>query len=158
MNMSRGFQQAARSPEDINLFWPGGYLSGGYFDDHDNLKIKYVSRENVEPFVKAMCKSQYGPLTSHQIRRYFGHCRTIETRLKSDERLWPSVLQDIKKLDMAAADGIAKRPSKIPQLFHDFILRNVAMIKTKHDFLGGFLPHFEALVGFGAAHFRKERT
>src|SRR3954451_5242859 len=60
--------------------WPG-YLEGGYFDDQGCLKIEYVSREKVEPLVKAMCESS-PRLTTHQIRRYFGHCRAVETRLK----------------------------------------------------------------------------
>jgi hypothetical protein len=32
------------------------------------------------------------------------------------------------------------------------------VIRTEDDFLRGFLPHFEALVGFGATHIRRERS
>lgn len=142
--------------------WPS-YLKEGYFDEKGNLKIEYVSREHVEPLVKAMCKDgnyfRRDGLTSNQIRRYFGHCRAIETRLKTlSEANWASIFPDIKKLDIAAADGFAKAPPKIPKLFHDYITRNIAAIKSKKDFLNGFLPHFEALVGFGTAHFRKDRN
>ena len=136
--------------------WPD-YLKGGYFDEQGHLKIEFVTREKVEPLAKAMCEDRSG-LTTHQIRRYFGHCRAIETRLKSAGTPWASVWPEVKKLDIAAADGAGKQPPKIPSLFHDFIRRNVDQIKTKDDFLRGFLPHFEALLGFGQAHFRKERT
>jgi len=142
--------------ETVEKLWPG-YLSNGYFDACGNLHVVYVSRERVEPLVRAMCDAGAG-LTTHQIRRYFGHCRTVETRLKSGGASWASVLPEIKKLDYAADDGFGKRPPKIPALFHDFICRNVAAIKEENDFLRGFLPHFEALMGFGTAHFRRERN
>jgi len=142
--------------EKVEQVWPV-YLSGGYFDA-GCLKVEYVSRERVEPLVSAMCEDRNG-LTSHQIRRYFGHCRTVETRLKSSGESWACLLPEIKKLEIAAADGVYKKPNpKIPKLFHDFIRRNVAAIKTKEDFLHGFLPHFEAVVGFGTAHFKRERS
>lgn len=147
--------------QSITNLWPN-YLQGGYFDENGYLKPEYVSREKIEPLVKAMCKDgdeeRRDGLTSHQIRRYFGHCRTIETRLKTTGARWESAVPEIKKLDIAAADGFAKQPRKIPDLFHEFIKRNVAAIKTKKDFLEGFLPHFEAIVGFGTAHFKKERS
>jgi len=160
---SRG--QPARDPhgETVTKYWPD-YLKGGYFDEDGNLRIEYVSREKVEPLVEKMCQDRVAePFSQHQVRRYFGHCRALETRLKglSEEEKaarWKQVQAEVKKLDIAAADGAAKQPRpKIPELFHDFIRRNVAAIKTHKDFLSGFLPHFEALVGFGQKHFKKER-
>jgi hypothetical protein len=142
-------------PKTLDQIWPR-YLSDGYFDDQGNLKLEFVRREQVEPFVQEMC--QGNGLTSHQIRRYFGHCRTVETRLKSGGTIWETIRTEIYTLDRAAADGLAKSPPKIPKLFHDFIRRNVAAIKKDDDFLKGFLPHFEAIIGFGAAYFRKERS
>jgi CRISPR type III-A-associated protein Csm2 len=141
------------SPNDtIAQHWPD-YLKGGYFDTGGCLKVEYVSRERVEPLAQKMSS-----LTIHQIRRYFSHCRAIETRLRSVGAAWESLWPEVKRLDVAAADGAAKQPPKIPPLFHDFIRRNVDKIKTKDDFLKGFLPHFEALVGFGQAYFRKDRS
>lgn len=128
--------------------WPD-YLKDGYFDAKGCLRIEYVSRDKVEPLAQQM-----KGLTKHQIRRYFGHCRAIETRLKSGGVSWAAVWPEVKKLDVAAADGASKQPPKIPEHFHKFIRRNVDKIKTKEDFLKGFLPHFEALVGFGQAHFK----
>jgi len=154
----RGSSDYRGGPHDgrtdtVSDHWPQ-YLDGGYFGADGCLKIEYVSRERVEPLAQRMSS-----LTIHQVRRYFGHCRAIETRLKSGGVSWASVWPEVKKLDIAAADGAAKQPTpKIPPLFHDFIKRNADKIKTKDDFLKGFLPHFEALVGFGQAHFKKERS
>lgn len=147
-----GGRTARDSELSLSQLWPD-YLKDGYFDADGCLKVEYVSREKVEPLAQKMAT-----LTIHQVRRYFGHCRAVETRLKSGGASWAAVSPDVKKLDVAAADGAAKQPPKIPALFHDFIRRNVDKIKCEKDFLKGFLPHFEALVGFGQAHFRKERT
>lgn len=153
----RGGGRQQNAPNDtVTKYWPD-YLKNGYFDGNGCLKVEFVSRENVEPLSRTMCGDRSG-LTTHQLRRYFGHCRAIETRLKSGGATWAAVWPEVKKLDVAAADGAAKQPPKIPALFHDFIRRNVDMIKTEKDFLKGFLPHFEALVGFGQAHLRKDRS
>jgi CRISPR type III-A-associated protein Csm2 len=149
-------------PPTLRDIWPD-YLKDGYFDAAGNLKVEYVSREKVEPLARAMCLDGDRPrrdgLTSNQLRRYFGHCRMIETRLRqSGGATWESVYPEVKKLDIAAADGLAKQPGKIPALFHDFVKSNIAAIRSKEDFLQGFLPHFEALVGFGTAYLRRERS
>lgn len=147
-----GGGQHGQSDDRVANHWPN-YLKDGYFDANGCLKVEYVSRDNVEPLARGMAS-----LTIHQVRRYFGHCRAIETRLKSDGASWASIWPEVKKLDVAAADGAAKQAAKIPSLFHDFIRRNVDAINSEEDFLRGFLPHFEALVGFGQAHFRKDRS
>lgn len=144
----RGGRQGTQPGATVAEHWRD-YLKDGYFDADGCLRVEYVSRERVEPLAQKMAS-----LTIHQIRRYFGHCRAIETRLKSGGVSWASIWPEVKKLDVAAADGAAKNPAKIPALFHDFIKRNVDKIKTENDFLKGFLPHFEALVGFGQAHFK----
>lgn len=152
----RGGHPRDPDPPSIADLWPG-YLDGGYFDEQGCLKIDYVSRDKVEPLVKAMCDAR-PELTTHQIRRYFGHCRAVETRLRNADASWERLRPEVAKLDIAAADGFAKSQPKIPAIFHEFIKRNVDKIRTRKDFLEGFLPHFEAIVGFGQAYFRKERS
>jgi CRISPR type III-A-associated protein Csm2 len=140
----------------IMKFW-ADYLKGGYFDAEGNLRIEYVSRERVERLAQEMCAT--GTLTTHQIRRYFGHCRAVETKLRGTGVEWLAIWPMIKKLDISAADGAAKQPApKIPELFHDFIRSNIAAIKSQKDFLEGFLPHFEAVIGFGQAHFKSGKN
>lgn len=165
MNQRRGgsdYRRNRRQPgsgaADVRVRdqWPG-YLEDGYFDADGHLKVEYVARDKVEPLVQAMCRDGRAPLTTHQVRRFFGHCRAIETKLKSLKVEWGAVWSELHKLDIAAADGLAKNPQKVPALFADFIARNVAAVKDDKDFLQGFLPHFEALVGFGTAHFEKDR-
>lgn len=151
-------QYGQQPPEKtLDQMWPG-YLAGGYFDADRHLKPELVSRRLVDPLVSEMGRSRPS-LVNHQLRRFFQHCRAIEAKLKAKTSTWRAEEAGFRKLDAAAADAFGKMPRKIPQLFHDFIQRNVATVKTETDFLEGFLPHFEALVGFGAQHLReKERS
>ena len=141
----------------LDQLWPN-YLQGGYFDDDGNLRIELVARARIEPLADAM--SQARPrLTMHQIRRFFQHCRAIEAKIRAKSSSWAAEQASFLDLDVAAADAVAKSPKKIPDLFHDFIERNVAAVKTEKDFLKGFLPHFEALIGFGNRFFQdRERN
>lgn len=163
MNQQRGrdFRSDRQQEKRLDDLWPD-YLKGGYFDGRDEqrrpkLKLEYVSREKVEPLVKEMSRA-WPQLNMHQLRRFFQHCRAIEAKLKQSSspdaqaELWASERTNFAKLDSAAADAFGKSQKKIPRLFHDFIQRNVAAVESEEDFLKGFLPHFEALVGFGAQH------
>jgi hypothetical protein len=133
--------------------WPH-YLRDGYFDEAGHLRPEYVARERMEPLVRTMSDTWPG-LTMHQVRRFFQHCRAIEARLRARSSTWPAEDTVFRKLDVAAADAVGKSTQKIPRLFHDFIRRNVAAVRSEKDFLKGFLPHFEALVGFGAPFLRE---
>ena len=86
-----------------------------------------------------------------------GHCRAIETKLKTGAP-WKQIRPEFERLNIAASDGHGKQPRKIPGLFFNFIQRNVATVSTEKDFLSGFLPHFEALVGFGSLYLSRERN
>ena len=81
-------------PDDkVSNRWPN-YLEGGYFDDAGNLRAEYVSRclpgdevlpdhqqHGVESLIRAMANGNSIPiLTTGQLRRFFGHCRTLEDR------------------------------------------------------------------------------
>lgn len=138
--------------QTIGDVWPH-YLDDGYFTTEGNLRRDYVSRDKVEPLVRAMANAN-PPLVKHQLRRFFQHCRALESRLRSKQAEWRTLEADFCKLDAAAADAAGKTPAKIPGLFHDFIRRNVNAVRTEKDFLAGFLPHFEALVGFGALYLK----
>jgi len=136
--------------------WPG-YLSAGYFDDKGNLLTSLVSRGKVEPLVRAMVREVRPPLTTHQVRRFFQHCRAIESRLRTRRSTWDNELANFRKLDVAVADAMGKHPPKVPRLFHEFVRLNVKTVQNERDFLLGFLPHFEALVGFGAQFLSDDR-
>lgn len=126
----------------------------GYFDAAGNLRREFVVRDRIVPIAEAMSKAN-PPLTMHQVRKFFQHCRAIEAKIRAGLSTWPAEEAAFCQLDVAAADAIGKSPTKIPELFHDFIKSNVAAVKNEKDFLKGFLPHFEALVGFGSQFFKE---
>jgi CRISPR type III-A-associated protein Csm2 len=113
-----------------------------------------VARDRIVPIAKDMSEARPA-LTMHQIRRFFQHCRAIEAKVRAGTSTWRAEEAAFRQLDVAAADAFGKSPPKIPELFHDFIKSNVAAVKNEKDFLKGFLPHFEALVGFGSQFFKE---
>lgn len=135
--------------------WPD-CLKDGYFVN-GCLHPDFVVRERMEPLARNMAEAR-PKLTVNQIRRFFQHCRAIEARLRAKTSRWECEFTEVKMLDVAVADAFGKSPRKVPEVFCEFIRRNVAAIQTEKDFLEGFLPHFEALVGFGSAYFRNERN
>jgi len=135
----------------------------GYFDTSGNLRSELVTRDAIQKLAMQMAEDwpRDGKPT-HQVRRFFQHCRAIEARLRSNastyellKSTWAAEEASFRLLDVAAADALAKSPPKIPELFHDFIKSNVAAVKNEKDFLKGFLPHFEAVVGFGSQYFKE---
>lgn len=156
----RGPADEGQQPTLVETIWPR-YLEGGYFDEHGYLRPEYVSRERVEPLVEAMAKAD-PPLTMSQMRRFFQHCRRVEMLLRQDKVAWEELRPRILFLDAAAQYAVTRRQgdksdNKIPPLFFDFIRRNVAAVNNRADFLDGFVPHFEALVGFGATYIKRNR-
>lgn len=126
----------------------------GYFDAAGNLRIDFVLRDRLVPIAKDLANAR-PPLTVHQVRRFFQHCRAIEAKLRAKTSTWLAEEATFRLLDAAAADALGKDKPKIPVLFHDFIKLNIAAVKNEKDFLKGFLPHFEALVGFGSQYFKE---
>jgi CRISPR/Cas system CSM-associated protein Csm2 small subunit len=126
----------------------------GYFDAAGNLRNEFVARDRIVPIAENLSNATPA-LTMHQIRRFFQRCRAIEAKVRAGTSTWPAEEAAFRQLDVAAADAFGKSPPKIPELFHDFIKSNVAAVKNEKDFLKGFLPHFEALVGFGSQFFKE---
>lgn len=122
------------------------------------LQSDFVSKRNVDLLARYLGRNAKPNLTTGQIRRFFNHCREIERRLKVDGESWHQVSAGFELLCAHAQN--AKSAGKIPQEFQNFIDDNVKRVisakESERAFLDGFLPHFEALVGFGSVHMRKD--
>ena len=132
-----------------------------YFGNDDNgrgyLRADFVSKQNVEPWAKHLARNSSPNLTTSQMRRFFNHCREIERRLNVDGQSWAQVSARFESLCSYAQ--YARSANKIPEEFKRFIDDNVRRVTSAQDpgkaFVDGFVPHFEALVGFfAAAHMR----
>ncbi len=132
----------------VDQFWLN-YLSGGYFDADGYLRLEYVHRQRADELARALADAG---LTRTQLRRFFQHCRALETRLRSKQATWRSIAPDVTAIDSKAVASLRRANAAIPELFYDFLVKNVAAIASEKDFLEGFLPHYAAVVGFGAAY------
>lgn len=152
---ARGSGGGPPQERTLDQIWPK-YLNGGYFDTNGHLRLEFVLRLKMDELAKEMATA-HPALTTNQLRRFFSHCRALESAIRSRAATWEEKQAEFALLDVAAADAFGKEQKKIPKVFHDFIKRNVAVVRTEKDFLEGFLKHFEALVGFGTAYFSNER-
>ncbi len=125
---------------------------GGYLDENGNLKLEYVARANMDTLARTLARDD---LKMHQLRRFFNYCREIERRLRSKPGSWEAERPNVVRLSAFAADAAGKK--KIPRSFRDFIDKNVERARSADEFLKGFMPHFEALVGFAALYLKEEK-
>ena len=144
-----------RSSSDLPQF-PDTYF-GNDDNGRDYLRADFVAKRSVEPLAKYLARDSRPSLTTSQIRRFFNHCREIERRLNVDGQSWAQVSARFESLCSHAQ--YATSANKIPKEFQRFIDENVKRVTSAQDsrtaFVDGFVPHFEALVGFfAAAHTR----
>ena len=120
------------------------------------LRSDFVSRQTVDVWARFLGEETH--LKTGQMRRFFNHCRDIERQLTVDGESWLRVSASFESLSVHAQNAVVAH--KIPREFQDFINDNVKRVVTSEEperaFLNGFLPHFEALVGFGAAYLKKD--
>ncbi|MBU4320220.1 MAG: type III-A CRISPR-associated protein Csm2 [Nitrospinae bacterium] len=129
---------------------PSDYLSKlakGYFDEKG-----YLWEDFLTTMAKDVAKSFGTKLKSHQLRRFYGHAKAAEIRLKMTED-WDAVNVDVKKLEPFVSE--AKGKDKIPQSFYEFIEKNIKAIKKRKDFEEGFMEHFQAVVAYFTYHYPK---
>ena len=150
----RGGGQGQRpSPGPMSQF-PKSYLG---IDAAGNpyLQTDFVSKK-VDELARGLAQDG---LSASQARRFFNHCREIERRLKTRNESWELVSADFLKILSFAQYANSRRPPAIPHTFKDFLDQNVQRViasdNPREAFLKGFIPHFEALIGFGVAYFNR---
>lgn len=135
-------------------------FSGPFFEldesGNSSLKSAFVRKKGVDQLAYDLANASPA-LTTGQIRRFFNHCRGIERRLQTDGATWDQVSASFEMMSSHAQYAVSS--NKIPPLFQEFIDANVDRVASADDpggaFRDGFLKHFEALVGYGAQHFRE---
>jgi CRISPR type III-A-associated protein Csm2 len=131
---------------------------GGYFEEKDPdrpLKLWYLEPRTTRGLAYQFVNDRPA-LTRSQLRRFFNHCTMIRRRLNADTNLrWEKVRGSFLMLASHAAEAKDKDRGKIPLVFYQFITDHVERVKTREDFLRGFMPHFEAIVGFSALYIER---
>jgi CRISPR-associated protein Csm2 len=127
---------------------PPGYLEGGYFDESGHIRADLIT--STASILAKNFGLGYTRLTNGQLRRFYGHAKTAEKafHFSSDEK---KLVLDIKALESFVAE--AKGKDKVPEEFYMFIKKNTDIISDSKDVLKGFLPHFQAIVGFFTCHY-----
>ena len=166
MSMQHALRNAGYRPQRERTGRPSGRpkpeapkLPSDYFSiDGGNrryLQSAFVARKTIDPLAKQLGSAR---LTTGQLRRFFNHCRQIERRLQTDDENWEQVSARFVALSSYAQYALSA--GKIPREFVDFIDYNVRRVEDdsnpREAFLRGFMPHFEALVGFASRRLRGE--
>lgn len=122
---------------------PKGYLNDGYFDANDCLHEALLTE--VADKIALSFSTANPKLKNHQLRRFYHHVRSAENKLNMTHD-WSCVNVDVKKLKSFVAE--AKGKQKVPEVFYEFINRNIDNIKDEKSFRHGFLEHFQAVIAY----------
>jgi CRISPR-associated protein Csm2 len=129
---------------------PDGYLKDGYFEFDEVKKIKKLKKDLIldmaEKISIGISNERSPELTKTQLRRFYDYTKNISEKLRMHNDVFEKVEIDIMKLKNFAAD--AKTKGKIPNVFYDFINKNIQTIKNIDDFKKGFIEHFQAVVAY----------
>ena len=149
---SRGGRRGQAPPT-----FPDSYFT---LDEQGNrcLRTEFVSRDTVDPLA-ALLANANPRLTTGQVRRFFNHCPGDRTPTEGRGRELAAGGCELRvALLPRTVRKLRTRTGRYRLEFQQFIDRNVRMVASSEDpgaaFLLGFVPHFEALVGFGAAYMR----
>ena len=126
---------------------PGGYLSGGYFDEGGNLKVEVVG-----DWAKAIASALIGPnprqprMKSARLRNFYTKSKQIERKLDAGES-FESLRAEIASLERDAAGAVGR--GNAPNEFKSIMDANVKeALQSEAAFRQGFLEHFQSIVAF----------
>lgn len=128
----------------------------GYFDRDGVIREQYL-RGATQDLARKFQPGQRGGLTSNQLRIFFNNLKTAQTAYKNavsaaegDRAAADKILlRKVQAMDSLIRYAKGKQDnSAIPEAFFHFILENVDACKNSKDINDGFIPHFQAVLGF----------
>ena len=122
---------------------PEGYLRNGYFDETGNLRPELIT-DHARLVAQALANAK-PEMSATALKRFFGKVRRAENFLATGT-LYPAVRVDILELEPLAAQSVNRRI--VPQLFEQFIRRNLALVTDDRSFRQGFVRHFQYVVAY----------
>lgn len=127
-------------------------IRSGYFDEKEVIKEQYLWKTTKE-LTKGFRPGQ--GLTSTQLRNFYNHVKlagnTYGDALSSREdqdKAGRILLIKVRQMDSLIHNAKSKQESKIPDTFFEFIKENVQVCKMPEDVMEGFIPHFQAVLGY----------
>lgn len=124
---------------------PDGYLKEGYFDDKGNPLPQVLQKWPID-IADALFKAR-PRMTTNQLRgAFFAEVRRLERKLGATCD-FDMVRPELLKLNAYVVDR--RKKYKVSALFEEFITVNLReAARGEQEFINGFVPHFECLVGF----------
>jgi len=116
-----------------------------YFTPDGHLRVEVVTVEAE----KMSERFERDRLRRHQLRAFYDHAKRQLQRLTYGAP-FGDVLPEIGRLKVFAADRAGRTDNALPASFKQFIDRNVEAVVDEKAFRKGFMPHFEAVVGYCA--------
>lgn len=99
----------------------------------------------------------FGPIPASQLRRFYGAVTSLKRQLEIDRDFPDEALRARLVLLKAHAAYARKRVKNMPDEFVRFFVRHADAVRTRSDFLSGFVPHFEAIIAYHKMYEKKER-
>lgn len=119
-------------------------LKSGYFDESNCLKEELIIEHPkilASYFSKDKDKNK-----SSQIRKFFDQCKLIESKHKISKNFDCNKTELLQILPLA---NNSKEKGHITNDFYKFLEINInEAIKSENNFLKGFIPHFQSLIGY----------
>jgi CRISPR-associated protein Csm2 len=154
-NPTPGNQDRRQFPPAGQTFAPNtpvldlkNYLKTGYFNESDAVKGELLCTTALE-VAKALGRAN---ITYTQIRAFFTAARAIQRTYSSNIK-FPQIVPNIERLGFLSAYYVGKGKNdyerKDREKLKEFIDSNVLHAKKDaHNFKDGFIPHFEAVMGY----------
>ncbi|MEM3373495.1 MAG: type III-A CRISPR-associated protein Csm2 [Candidatus Anstonellales archaeon] len=119
-------------------------IDDGYFNKEDRLKESLIIK--YPQMLSVIFTSEPKKNKPSQIRKYYDYCKNLEGILKIKNN-FNAILPDLYQLIPLTINAMNK--DHISNTFKDFIEININLaVKSEKNFTEGFLPHFQALIGY----------
>ncbi len=138
-------------------------LKNGYFTPNHVIKQEFL-KEYPEIIVDDLAGIRLGKngntesklrMSYTQIRNFYDYIRVAESSYRyskeagnDSETLKERFLAKIRRLDPMVTYALGRDNPSVTKEFRKFILANINSCNTVEDVINGFLPHFEAVVGY----------
>lgn len=130
--------------------WPEGYPN--YFDERGIVREEYILKL---PMMFSDWFRNEG-LTRNQLQAFYRHVRRLSDSLEYvTEADSTRVLRKLQALEPLA--NYSKDRQVIPEVFYEFLKRNIDKCRDRKTFRHGFAEHFQAVVGFCAGKLKDQR-
>jgi len=137
-------QGRTAGPASLRSVVPADYPK--YFTAEGHLRVELV-KDEAEKIARCFRESK---LTRNQLRSFYDHAKKQLQRLGYGTA-FGEIHAEIARLKAFAADRAARSSNALPAAFKEFIDRNVNAVNDEKSFKNGFMPHFEAVVGYCAS-------